>query len=472
MSDTPLHYRSLAELVALIRRREVSSVEVTRVYLDRAEALNESIGAYILVDRRGALASARKADRVIASGDAPSPLTGVPLAIKDIIHVKDVRTTSGSKVMADYVASEDSTLVERLRATGAVLLGKLNLSEFAIGGTIEHPFGTPKNPWDISRATGGSSSGSAVAVAAGLCAGALGSDTGGSIRGPASFCGIVGIRPTSGRVTRHGVVPMSWSYDTIGPMTRTVEDCALVLQAIAGHDPRDASSSRLPVPDYCKVLGKSVQGMRLGLPKEMFDFDGLEAETKLAVELAVKLLVKLGATTRSVSLPTSPWGGAIFLATADVDAAAYHREWQVTRGDDYDWSTRVRLESASLTPATAYIRAQRARVLVRRELLAALSENDALVLPTTSSPAPTLEEGTGRPGGYYQDRKRDLGSRRYMSAPSVSGLPAISVPCGFTKSRLPIGLQLIGKPFDEGTLFRVAHAYEQAAGYYRKHPPL
>ena len=472
MSETPLHYRSLAELAALMRRREASAVEVTRSYLDRAEALNARLGAYILIDRKGALASARKAERAIATGGAAGPLTGVPLAIKDIIHIKGVRTTSGSKVMADYVATEDSTLVERLRASGAVLLGKLNLSEFAIGGTIDHPFGTPKNPWDLKRTPGGSSSGSAVAVAAGLCAAALGSDTGGSIRGPASFCGIVGIRPTYGRVTRHGVMPMSWSYDTIGPMTRAVADCALMLQAIAGHDSRDPTSSKLPVPDYCKALTKGVRGVRLGLPREMFDFDGLEAETKRAVLQAVEVLERLGATTHSVSLPTSPWGGAIFLATADVDAAAYHREWLVTRGDDYDWSTRVRLESASLTPATAYIRAQRARTLVRCELLAALSETDVLALPTTSSPAPTLEEGTGRPGGYYQDRKRDMGSRRYMSAPSVSGLPAITVPCGFTKSGLPIGLQIIGRPFDEASLFRVAHAYEQAAGYYRKHPPL
>lgn len=472
MSETPLHYRSLAGLAALMRRREASPVEVTRAYLDRAEALNERLGAYILIDRKGALASARRAEGAIASGGAVGLLAGVPLAIKDIVHVRGVRTTSGSRVMADYVAPEDSTLVERLRASGAVLLGKLNLSEFAIGGTIEHPFGTPRNPWDLTRATGGSSSGSAVAVAAGLCAAALGSDTGGSIRGPASFCGIVGIRPTYSRVTRHGVVPMSWSYDTIGPMTRTVEDCALMLQAIAGHDPRDRTSSKLPVPDYREALRKGIRGVRLGLPREMFDFEGLEAETKCAVERAVRVLKELGTSTRSVSLPTSPWGGAIFLATADVDAATYHRKWLTTRGDDYDWSTRVRLESASLVPATAYIRAQRARSLVRSELLTALSETDVLALPTTSSPAPTLEEGTGKPGGYYQDRKRDLGSRRYMSAPSVSGLPAITVPCGFTKSGLPIGLQFIGRPFDEASLFRVAHAYEQAAGLYHKHPPL
>jgi len=472
MSSPGLHYLSVAGMATLYAKKELSPVEVTQAYLARIEALNGRLGAYITVDREGALKAARLAEHRYLTGEVRTPLTGVPVALKDIIHVKSMRTTSGSRVTADYVADEDSTLVERLRQAGAVIIGKNNLSEFAIGGTIDHPFGTPRNPWDTTRATAGSSSGSAVAVSAGLCAASLGSDTGGSIRGPAAFCGIVGIRPTYGRVTRHGAVPMSWSFDTIGPMTRTVEDCALVLKAIAGHDPRDGTTSAVAVPDYLHTLNRGVKGLRLGMPVEMFGFEGLDAQVKQAVQDAIGVLERLGASSREVSIPTSPRGGAIFLATADVDAAAYHREWLRERGGDYDWSTRVRLESASLTPTTVYIRAQRARALVRRETLAALSETDVIVLPAMSSTAPSVEDGTGKPGGFYQDSRRDLGSRRYMSLPSVSGLPAITVPCGFNKAGLPIGLQFVGRPFAEATILQVAYAYEQATDHHTKRPPV
>ena len=373
-------------------------------------------------------------------------------------------------MLADHVPDYDSTIVERLRASGAVLLGKLNLSEFAVGGTIDHPFGTPRNPWNLERSAGGSSSGSAVAVAGGLCAGSLGSDTGGSIRGPSAFCGTVGLRPTYGRVTRHGVVPMSWSLDTVGPMTRTVEDCAIMLQAIAGEDERDPSASAEPVPDYVESLGDRPDSIRVALPTEAFDYEGLDSDVRTGVMSAVDSLAELGADVHDVSMPVSAHSGAVFLATADVDAATFHMEWLKTKGDLYDWSTRTRLESAALTPATTYIRAQRARTLIRDELMSALEDHDVVVLPASPTLAPPITQSTGSPGGYYQGRL-DLGRRRYTSPAALAGLPGISVPCGFSDSGLPIGVQIIGRPFAEADLLSVAHRYEQAAGWSEHRAP-
>ena len=469
MGSSHLHFRSMADLAGMVSGGDISPVELTQAYLDRIDALAGSLGAFITVMESQALESARRAERAIQAGDCIGPLHGIPVAIKDIIHTRGVLTSAGSKVLADNVTDDDSTIVERLDDAGAVLLGKANLSEFAIGGTVDHPFGTPRNPWNLDYTPGGSSSGSAVAVAAGLCGGALGSDTGGSIRGPSSFCGIVGIRPTYGRVTRHGVVPMCWSMDTIGPMTRTVRDCALMLRAIAGRDARDPSSSPEPVPAYAEALEVGVKGLRVGLPREMFDFDGLDGEVHQSVSKAVGVLEELGAPSDDVSLPSSVSSGAAFIATADADAAEFHREWLKTRGDDYDWSTRTRLESASRTPAGAYIKALRIRTLVRRELLDALDRFDCLILPTGVSTAPRIADSTGQPGGYYQGR-RDLGRRRYTSPAALAGLPALSVPCGFSASGLPIGLQIVGRPFDEALLFRVGHAYEQATEWHTRHP--
>ena len=263
MPDAPLHYQSISEVSDRIRNRELSPVELTQAYLNRIDELDGTLGAFITLMSDHALAQAHEAESAIQSGDYRGPMHGIPIAIKDIIYTKGVLTSAGSKVLADHVPEEDSTIVERLDGSGAVLLGKLNLSEFAIGGTVDHPFGTPRNPWNTRHTAGGSSSGSGIAVSGGLCAGALGSDTGGSIRGPASFCGIVGIRPTYGRVTRFGVVPMAWSFDTVGPMTRTVKDCAIMLGAIAGRDDRDSSSSSKPVPDYLNAISEGINGLKI-----------------------------------------------------------------------------------------------------------------------------------------------------------------------------------------------------------------
>ena len=466
-----LHFQGVAEMAGLVRRGEVSPVELTRAFLDRIELLNQDLNAFITVMGGQVVERARRAEEAVRAGKQVGILHGVPVAVKDIIYTKDVLTSAGSRVLSDHVPREDSTIVRRLEEAGALLLGKLNLSEFAIGGTVDHPYGTPRNPWNTGHTPGGSSSGSAVAVAAGLCAGALGSDTGGSVRGPSAFCGVVGLRPTYGRVTRHGVVPVSNSMDTVGPMTRTVEDCALMLQAIAGHDGRDPTSSSRPVPSYTESLRDGVRGLRVGVPIETLDFEGLHDEVRTSFEGAVEVLGELGASVDRISLPSTTVSGAAFIAVADVDAAAYHRRWLTTRGEDYDWSTRTRLESGLLTPASAYIRAQRIRALVRRELLDALSRFDVLLTPTGPVPAPAISASTGEPGGYYQGRL-DLGRRRYTSPPPLAGLPALSVPCGFSADGLPIGMQIVGRPFDEGLLFRVGHAYEQATPWHTMRPPV
>ena len=463
MPGQELHLMTIADLGRLLQSRQLSPVELTTTYLERVERLNPTLGAYITVMSETARAEAASAEDEIGRGLYRGPLHGIPVAIKDIIYTQGVLTSAGSRVLADHVPAYDSTIVERLRASGAVLLGKLNLSEFAVGGTIDHPFGTPRNPWNLGRSAGGSSSGSAVAVAGGLCAGSLGSDTGGSIRGPSAFCGTVGLRPTYGRVTRHGVVPMSWSLDTVGPMTRTVEDCAIMLQAIAGHDERDSSSSSEPVPNYAASLGGRSDPLKVALPFAAFEYEGLDSDVRTGVVSAVDSLAELGADIEEVSLPVSAHSGAVFLATADVDAATFHMDWLKTRGDLYDWSTRTRLESAALTPATTYLRAQRARTLIRDELMTALEYHDVIVMPASPTLAPPIAQSTGSPGGYYQGRL-DLGRRQYTSPAALAGLPAIAVPCGFSDSGLPIGVQIIGRPFAEADLLRVAHRYEQAAG--------
>ena len=461
---------AIRDLAPLIRRGEMSPMEIARVYLERAERLNPTLGAYITIMADEAMADARRAESEIAAGAYRGPLHGVPVAAKDIIYTKGTLTSAGSRALADHVPDCDSTIIERLRDAGAILLGKLNLSEFAMGGTIEHPYGTPRNPWNLDRSAGGSSSGSAVAAAGGLCAGALGSDTGGSIRGPSAFCGIVGLRPTYGRVTRRGVIPMSWSLDTVGPMARAVEDCAMMLQAIAGRDARDPTSAAAPVPDYrAAAMRDDLRGTVIALPREMLDYDGLDDETRDAVLAAVRQLSELGAEVREVSLPSSARSGAAFLATADADCAEFHLDRLRASPNLYDRNTRTRLTAAALIPAPTYLRGLRARALIRDELADALSRCDAVAMPASPTPAPPIAQSTGSAGGYYEGR-RDLERRRYTSPAALAGLPAISVPCGFTKDGLPIGLQLIGRPFAEGALLGIARAYERSAGWETSAP--
>ncbi|MFQ5826555.1 MAG: amidase, partial [Dehalococcoidia bacterium] len=379
MKAEELCFLTIGELSPLLKKRQVSPVELTQAVLERIEKLNERLNAYITVCPEEALGAAREAERAILAGNYLGPLHGIPIALKDLYNTKGIRTTSGSRIMADFVPAEDGTVVERLKRAGAIIPGKTNLHEFALGATSENPhYGPARNPWDTERITGGSSGGSAAAVAASLATGAMGSDAGGSIRIPACLCGIVGLKPTYGRVSRAGATPLSWSLDTMGPLARSVEDAALMLGAIAGHDPRDSSSSRAPVPDYTRNLREGVKGLRVGLPREYF-FETLEDEVREAVGEAIRVLEGLGASPVEVSLPRAERGPQIAWLIISGEAASIHQEWLRTRADEYGEDVRLRLEMGLFLTATQYIRAQRARMVLKRDFLEALKTADVIL---------------------------------------------------------------------------------------------
>jgi aspartyl-tRNA(Asn)/glutamyl-tRNA(Gln) amidotransferase subunit A len=458
-------------LGVLVRERTVSPVEIVRLYLDRIGRLDSRLRAYITVLPDAALAAARRAEAAVMRGDALGPLHGVPYAVKDQLDTAGIRTTSGSRILEQHVPGEDATTVARLTAAGGILLGKLNLTEFALGGTQQFPFGQPRNPWNLEHDPGGSSSGSGIAVAAGLCAVSLGEDTGGSVRSPASFCGVVGLRPTWSRVSRHGSFPLSWSMDTPGPLARTVGDAACLLQVIAGHDPKDPLSSRAPVPDYARSLADGVRGLRIGIIRELTFGPETDDEVKTAVVEAARRLGELGAVTAEVSLRLVPLAGAVFMALADSDGAGVHYGWLRTRAADYDQGTRRRLLTASLIPAVIQQRAARARALLRAEMCAALARHDLLLCPTAHQAAPPIAAARGMITSRHEVAGRFFTRRSYVTPAALAGLPAIAVPCGFTRSGLPLSLQLIARHFEEATLLRAAHAYEQACEWWTRRPP-
>ncbi len=457
-----LTHLTIAQAADRIRARELSPVELTEACLSRIEAVEPRVNAFITVTSDEALAAARTAQDEIAAGKYRGPLHGVPVALKDLFAVAGVRTTAGSKILAGNVSREDSDAAARLKAAGAVILGKLNLHEFAFGATGVNPhYGSARNPWDTECITGGSSSGSGAAVAASECLAALGTDTGGSIRIPASLCGVVGLKPTFGRVSRRGVIPLSWSLDHVGPLTRTVEDAAIVLQAIAGRDPLDASSAGEPVPDYRAALRDGVGGLRLGVPRE-FSFEGLDPEVEAAVRKAIALLGEMGARVAEVPLPHIAEAPAAVTAIMLPEALAYHQKWVAERPDDYGDDVRYRLEMGALYSAVTHVQAQRFREMIvqawRRDVF---SKVDILATPTTLVPAPPILEG---------GLDATFSLIRLTNPLNLMGVPAISVPCGFTPPGLPIGLQLIGRWFDEATVLRAAHAYEQATDWHKRRP--
>ena len=470
-ASADLAFLGARQLAVLVRERQVSPVEITRLYLDRIERFDRALRAYITVLPDAALEKARRAEAAVMRGAEIGPLHGVPYAVKDQFETAGVRTTCGSRLMERHVAAEDATTVSRLDAAGGILLGKLNLTEFALGGTQQFPFGQPRNPWNPEHDPGGSSSGSGIAVAAALCGASLGEDTGGSVRSPASFCGVVGLRPTWSRVSRHGSFPLSWSMDTPGPLGRTVEDTAWLLQAIAGHDPKDPLSSREPVPDYAQHLAEGVRGLRVGLISELTLAPETDVEVREVVVAAARRLEGLGAIVEEVSLRLAPLAGAIFMALADSDGAGVHARWLRTRAAEYDQGTRRRLLTASLIPAALHQRAARARVLVRAETCEALARHDLLLCPTAHQAAPPIAAARGAITGRHEVAGRFFTRRSYVTPAALAGLPAIAVPCGFTRSGLPIGLQLIGRHFDEATVLRAAYAYEQQSEWRGRRPP-
>jgi aspartyl-tRNA(Asn)/glutamyl-tRNA(Gln) amidotransferase subunit A len=466
-----LAFLGARQLARLVRDRNVSPVELTQLYLDRIDRHDGRLRAYITVLPEAALASARRAEAAVMRGESLPPLHGIPYAVKDQFDTAGVRTTSGSRILENHVPATDATTIARLNAAGGILLGKLNLTEFALGGTQQFPFGQPRNPWNPDHDPGGSSSGSGIAVAAALCAASLGEDTGGSVRSPASFCGVVGLRPTWGRVSRHGSFPLSWSMDTPGPLGRTVADAALLLQAIAGYDPKDPLTSRAPVPDYARALGDGVRGLRIGIIRELTFGADTEPEVRESVVAAARTLEGLGAVTEEVSLRLVPLAGAIFMALADADGAGVHHRWLRTRAADYDQGTRRRLLTASLIPSAIQQRAARARALLRAEMLDLLARHDVLLCPTAHQAAPPIAAARAAITTRHEAAGRFFTRRSYVTPAALAGTPAIAVPCGFTRSGLPISVQLIARRFDEATLLRAAHAYEGATDWATRRPP-
>ena len=473
MSDAgaDLAFLGARRLAALVRERKVSPVELTQLYLARIDRHDTRLRSYITVLPDAALETARRAEAAVMRGAALGPLHGVPYAVKDQFDTAGVRTTSGSRLMAEHVPAEDATTIARLTAAGGILLGKLNLTEFALGGTQQFPFGQPRNPWNLEHDPGGSSSGSGIAVAAALCGASLGEDTGGSVRSPASFCGVVGLRPTWSRVSRHGSFPLSWSMDTPGPLGRTVEDAAWLLQVIAGYDPKDSLSSREPVGDYTRTLTGGVRGIRVGIVRELTFAPETDVEVRDAVVEAARTLERLGAVTEEISLRLVPLAGAIFMALADSDGAGVHYRWLRTRAAEYDQGTRRRLLTASLIPAAIQQRAARARALVRAEMREALARHDLFLCPSAHQAAPPIAASRGVITSRHEVAGRFFTRRSYVTPAALAGLPAIAVPCGFTRAELPIGLQLLARHFDEATLLRAAYAYERESGWSKRRPP-
>ncbi|HET9856265.1 MAG TPA: Asp-tRNA(Asn)/Glu-tRNA(Gln) amidotransferase subunit GatA [Chthoniobacterales bacterium] len=485
MSRSDLPALTIAELQSLLRGKKISPREVIDALRARIESVESKIDAYLSIDFDAAVKEAEKVD-------VDLPLGGVPIAIKDIINVKGQPCTCGSKILANYRSPYDATVIQKLRAAGAVPLGKTNMDEFAMGSSTENSsVKVTRNPWDLSRVPGGSSGGSAAAVAADAAFGALGTDTGGSIRQPASLSGVVGVKPSYGRVSRFGVVAFASSLDQVGPLTKTVRDSAMIMNAMAGHDPQDSTSLNEPVPDYTKNLGRDLKGMRLGLPKE-YMIEGIDPQVKSAVDAAIKQLQSLGAEIVDVSLPHTDYGIAVyyFIATAEAsanlarfDGVRYgHRakdpkdlldHYGRTREEGFGAEVKRRIILGTYVLSSGYydayyVRAQKVRELIRQDFVKAFEKVDAIVSPTSPVPAFKLGERTADPLAMYL---ADI----FTNTGNLAGICGISIPCGLAKvngSQLPVGLQILGKALDEARVFQIAHAYEQSTDWHKARPKL
>jgi aspartyl-tRNA(Asn)/glutamyl-tRNA(Gln) amidotransferase subunit A len=460
---------TLTELAAAVAARTVSAVEATQACLERIARLDSRLRAFITLDAEGALARAKALDADLAAGRRRGPLHGVPLAYKDLCHVSGLPTSCGTRTAEYFTSRAECTAVARLTAAGAVTLGKLNMTELALGPFGDNPHhGNVDNPWKAGHVSGGSSSGSGAAVAAGLAFGALGSDTGGSIRLPAACCGIVGIKATYGRVSRAGAMPLSWSLDHVGPMARSVRDAALMLQIVAGHDPQDATSSRLPVGALTAALERSPAGVRVGLPDNYY-FDGVTAEVRAAVEAAAAVLASLGASVRTLRLPDPATATDVANILARSESAAIHTRVLRERPHELGAAVRSRLEVGLHISAHDYLQAGRLRARLAREFVGEVfAEVDVLLAPTIPEAAPALDAVTAGP---VDEIVRRMGRFSRLTRPfNILGLPVVALPCGAAADGRPLGLQIVGRPFDEATVLRVAHAYEQATDWHRRRP--
>ncbi len=458
----------LLEIAAKLQQREVSPTEVTQSVLDRVTDLDGRLNAFVTVLAERAQEAASRAEAEIAAGSYRGPLHGVPVSVKDLFATAGIRTTASSRILANHVPEEDATVVRRLTDAGAVLIGKTNMLEFAYAAV--HPdFGPTPNPWNLDRSTSGSSSGSAAATAAGMGYASIGSDTGGSIRLPAAWCGIVGLKPTYGRISRHGGIALSWSCDHFGPMTRTVSDCAAVLGAVAGEDPRDSTSGRVSVPDYLVALEESVAGKRLGI-SDAYLRRNVDPEVQGLVEAAIKVLEQLGAVIKEVTLPSPSDAVAALLGILTPEATVYHLPWLRERPEDYSPAVRERLELGAITPAVSYIEAQRARRRITDEMLDVFDQVDLIAMPTSPTPATLLNQDLVTSDDADPELLATL--INFTGPFDLIGLPAVSVPCGFTAGNLPVGMQLVGRPYDEANLLAVAHAYEQVNSWHQRLPTI
>lgn len=472
----------------MLRSREVSSVEITRDVLARIAAVEPQVEAYITVMGDDALAAAEAADKALASGEPQSPLMGIPLALKDNVCTRGTLTTCASKILANFVPPYDATVAKKLREAGSVFVGKTNMDEFAMGSSTENSgFKKTANPWDLGRIPGGSSGGSAAAVSADMCIAAVGTDTGGSIRQPAACCGVVGMKPTYGAVSRYGVMAFASSLDQVGPLTKDVEDAAIMMNALAGHDPLDSTSSPGAPPDYTSFLNKDVKGLRIGIPKEFFG-EGLDEEVAGLVRGAIAQLEKSGAVAVEVELPTLPYGIATYYLCATAEASSNLARYigmgygaRVEADNIIDMYTRTRSQcfgpevkrrimlgayalSAGYYDAY-YMKALRVRTLIKRDFDQAFEKCDLLMGPTMPTPAFRFGEKTDNPLAMYLN---DI----YTITTNLAGIAGISLPCGFTSGKLPVGLQMIAPAFEEGRLFTAAHAYEQSTEWHRRKPSL
>ncbi len=450
---------SITEAARSISSGELSPVELTRSALERIEEVDDRLRAFVVVTAEQALEAAAVAEKEIADGGYRGPLHGIPVGIKDLYDVAGLPTTASSEVRADYMATEDSACVQRLRDAGAILVGKTHTHEFAYG--IITP--TTRNPWDIDRIPGGSSGGSGAAVASGECLMGMGSDTGGSIRIPASVCGTVGLKPTYGRVSRHGVTSLCWSLDHVGPLTRTVRDAAVVLGVIAGFDARDPATTKVPVPDYTDGLETGVDGLTLGVPTNYY-FDAIDPQVETLVREAVAVLESNGATVREIEIPFAEHIMALEFGLTVPEAAAYHQSMLRARGEQYQDDVRVFLEAGELMLASQYLKVLRVRTLVKEAFRQAFEGIDAIVCPTL----PITAARVGQQEFEFPNGARKSVMDAYVghSAPAnVTGLPALTLTCGFDSNGLPVGLQVIGRPFDEQMVLRIGHAYETATDW-------
>jgi len=456
---------TITEAARAFRARELSPVELTRACLRRIEALDAKLNAFVTVLPERALAEAQEAEGRLAAGRARGPLDGIPFALKDLFETAGVRTTAGAKILADYVPQRDAACVRRLNEAGVALLGKLNMHEWAYGVTtaVSH-FGPCHNPWDLDRITGGSSGGSAAALAASVCLGSLGSDTGGSIRMPASLSGVVGLKPTYGRVSKRGVIPLAESLDTAGPMARNVEDAALILQAIAGADPEDPTTSDRPVPDYAAALKGDARALRVGVPRQDA-FPNATEDVVRGIEEALRTLADLGAILVDVAAPWLLEAAVIWPKIAGPEAAYYHLQNLEQRPQDIAEPVRNRLLAGRNVLAVDYLRGLKTQRRIKDEVARLFQDIDLLVTPATPATATLIADELAATG-------RESHIHRFTAPFNITGQPAISLPCGFDPQGLPIGLQIIGRPWEEETVLRAAHAYEQATDWHRRRPDL